>query len=84
MATLGPGQFFGEISLLTGGPATASVVPAADTVLLLLPREVFEEVVETYPKVMGVLRAVARDRHRELRALESMWKELSPADTAVL
>jgi CRP/FNR family cyclic AMP-dependent transcriptional regulator len=36
VATLGPGQFFGEISVLDGGPRTADVRADADTVCLTL------------------------------------------------
>jgi CRP/FNR family transcriptional regulator, cyclic AMP receptor protein len=36
IATLGPGQFFGEISVLDGGPRTADVRADADTVCLTL------------------------------------------------
>jgi CRP/FNR family transcriptional regulator, cyclic AMP receptor protein len=36
IATLGPGQFFGEISVLDGGPRTADVRADEDTVCLTL------------------------------------------------
>jgi len=36
VATLGPGQFFGEISVLDGGPRTADVRADTDTVCLTL------------------------------------------------
>jgi CRP/FNR family transcriptional regulator, cyclic AMP receptor protein len=36
VATLGPGQFFGEISVLDGGPRTADVRADQDTVCLTL------------------------------------------------
>ena len=36
VASLGPGQFFGEISVLDGGPRTADVQADADTVCLTL------------------------------------------------
>lgn len=36
VATMGPGQFFGEISVLDGGPRTADVRADADTVCLTL------------------------------------------------
>jgi CRP/FNR family transcriptional regulator, cyclic AMP receptor protein len=36
VATLGPGQFFGEISVLDGGPRTADVRADEDTVCLTL------------------------------------------------
>jgi CRP/FNR family cyclic AMP-dependent transcriptional regulator len=36
VATMGPGQFFGEVSVLDGGPRTADVRAEADTVCLTL------------------------------------------------
>src|SRR2546423_504344 len=36
VATMGPGQFFGEIAVLDGGPRTADVRADADTVCLTL------------------------------------------------
>jgi CRP-like cAMP-binding protein len=36
VATMGPGQFFGEISVLDGGPRTADVRADSDTVCLTL------------------------------------------------
>src|SRR5438132_6086469 len=41
VATMGPGQFFGEISVLDGGPRTADVRADAETVCLtLVPWEI--------------------------------------------
>jgi uncharacterized membrane protein len=42
LATLKPGQFFGELSLLDGGPRTASARAATHTILLRLGRDDFE------------------------------------------
>jgi CRP/FNR family cyclic AMP-dependent transcriptional regulator len=36
VASMGPGQFFGEVSVLDGGPRTADVRAATDTVCLTL------------------------------------------------
>jgi len=36
VASMGPGQFFGEISVLDGGPRTADVKADSDTVCLTL------------------------------------------------
>ena len=36
VASMGPGQFFGEISVLDGGPRTADVRAQSDTVCLTL------------------------------------------------
>ncbi len=46
-----PGDFFGEISLLDGGPRTASVVAVTEMVLLVLPRADFQVVLVDEPAV---------------------------------
>jgi CRP/FNR family cyclic AMP-dependent transcriptional regulator len=46
-----PGDFFGEISLLDGGPRTATVVAETPMVLLGLKREAFQEVLTSEPAV---------------------------------
>lgn len=51
LAELGPGDSFGEIALLTGGPRTASVETLEDTVLNVLPKEYFDQVLKDYPVV---------------------------------
>ena len=55
LSRLYPGEFFGEISLLDGGPRTASVV--AETPLLLsgLPRGAFQKLLMAEPAVAAKL-----------------------------
>lgn len=62
--TLGPGGVFGEISLLDGGPRTATVRALTDVSLLGLSRESFHEFLRGHPDVaIGVLNIMgARQR----------------------
>jgi ATP-binding cassette subfamily B protein len=46
-----PGDFFGEISLLDGGPRTATVVAETPMLLLGLSRSAFRDVLATEPVV---------------------------------
>lgn len=61
---LGPGDFFGELALLTGGTRTASVVAETPLVTIRLSRAAFQDVVKHEPgvalKVMVALAARVR------------------------
>lgn len=57
---LQPGEFFGEISLLDGGPRTATVVAETPMLMLTLARSAFRELIEVEPRVaVGMLKHVA-------------------------
>lgn len=65
--TLGPGDFFGEIALLDGGPRTATVTAEEPTRLLVLTHREFHAMMEEFPEVAAeVLNSLA---HR-IRRLE--------------
>ena len=60
IATLGPGEFFGELSVLDGQPRTAQVLAAEPTVVLGLASWDFEAVVRERPEVaLAVMRGLA-------------------------
>jgi CRP/FNR family transcriptional regulator, cyclic AMP receptor protein len=50
-ATLGPGDFFGEIALLDGGPRTATVTAKTDVQLLGLTEWVFRGLMYEHPSI---------------------------------
>jgi CRP-like cAMP-binding protein len=50
-ATLGPGEFFGEIALLDGGPRTATVTAKTDVQLLGLTEWVFRGLMAEHPTI---------------------------------
>jgi len=58
VATLGPGDFVGEIALLTGRPRTATVVVTEPALVLVIARHRFLELVERMPGVRARLEAV--------------------------
>ena len=63
IATLGPGEFFGELSLLDQGPRVASVTAGGNpaTVCLAIASWDFERLLEEQPRVaIGLLKGVAR------------------------
>ena len=50
-ARLGPGDFFGEIALLDGGPRTATVTATSDVQLLGLTEWVFRGLMQEHPAI---------------------------------
>jgi CRP/FNR family transcriptional regulator, cyclic AMP receptor protein len=65
IARAGPGDFFGEISLLDGGPRTASVIAETPVVAIRLFKGAFDKVVREEPRVAGKILAVVARRLRE-------------------
>jgi cAMP-dependent protein kinase regulator len=58
------GAFFGEISILTGEPRTATVTAATGCDLLELQRSQLDEITKTRPRVLEVLRQFCEERTR--------------------
>jgi hypothetical protein len=52
---LSEGDFFGEISILTGQPRTATITTATPCELLELSRESLDSIIKTHPRVKEVL-----------------------------
>ncbi|MBP1715104.1 MAG: regulatory subunit-like protein [Deltaproteobacteria bacterium] len=80
LARLREGDFFGEISLITGRPRTASVLARQAVELLRLPREDFNQILKTHPEILSILEEFLRYRlGNKLKALgvfrESPQKE---------
>jgi CRP-like cAMP-binding protein len=66
LATLGAGEFFGELALLDGQPHSASVIALEPTETLVLGRADFEPLLEAQPELRKALIAALT---RELRRL---------------
>ena len=61
IATLGPGDFFGELALLAGVPRTATVIAESDMVVEALNRAEFATLLDESPSIARkVLAAVAK------------------------
>ncbi len=68
VATLGPGQFFGELSLLDKGPRTATVVAESDMKLLVLGQREFGGLIDGVPGMAAKLLQGLAHRLREADA----------------
>jgi CRP/FNR family cyclic AMP-dependent transcriptional regulator len=65
IATLGPGQYFGELAILDRGPRSATVVAASDMRLLVLGQREFSGLLETLPGIAAKLLRAMAQRLRE-------------------
>lgn len=65
LSHLGPGHFFGELSLLDGGPRTATIRTLSETTLLSLERPDFLRFLEQHPKAAVHMLTVLGQRQRE-------------------
>jgi len=79
LATLRPGDFFGELALLDGAPRSATAAALEPTETLVLPRQRFRELIATEPVIRDALLASLA---RELRRLTLHVEELHFLDIA--
>ena len=63
---IGPGAYFGEMTLLDGAPRSATVVAKSETICLMLARKQFEKVLKDEPAVAYALLRTLAARLREL------------------
>ncbi|MEO1680033.1 MAG: FAD-dependent oxidoreductase [Pseudomonadota bacterium] len=66
IATLGPGQFAGEISFLNGGSAMLSMRTCVDSELLIVERETMLELMARIPEASDIIVTVMAARRRRL------------------
>lgn len=69
LASLKPGDVFGEISLLDDSPATATVTAARTSTVLFLERSIFTRLVEAFPAIKDYVSQLGEDRLMDTRLL---------------
>jgi CRP/FNR family transcriptional regulator, cyclic AMP receptor protein len=68
VATLGPGDFLGEMGIVTRAPRNASVVARSPMRVLVLSEQDFRGVAQMFPTVAEQIREAVRERCRPLVA----------------
>jgi zinc transporter ZupT len=62
MAVLGPGHAFGEMSLLSGGPRTATIRAVEDSELLEIGKHDFDRLVKADRQLAGAVKRISHQR----------------------
>ena len=81
VSTLKAGDFFGETSLLTGEPRSASLKALEDTECYRLDRQAFEDILHNRPEIAGYLSELLARRKVEIEAVR---RDLDAAARAAL
>jgi small-conductance mechanosensitive channel len=79
VARLGPGDFFGEISLVTGEKTNATVTAASESVLILVSSSRFKQVVDMNEAMAERLSAVITRRQQEMQAFSAKARTVDDA-----
>jgi small-conductance mechanosensitive channel/CRP-like cAMP-binding protein len=82
VAQLGPGDFFGEMSLLTGAPRSASVIALTEGVVYNIEKVHFEPILQARPFIAETLAALLGRRQEATRAIAESQSVAGPAGEA--
>lgn len=74
LAQLGEGEFFGEVSVLTGKPRTATITAAESSELLRLDKDELDQIVGKHPRVKSILEEFYKKRASQ--TVEAMIESL--------
>ena len=78
-----PGGLFGEMSLFTGMPRTATGIVEVDSELLEISRESFARLLESNPHLAEEIAELVSDRNKKNQEFLKKIKELSDQDIEV-
>jgi CRP-like cAMP-binding protein len=82
VATLGPGEFFGEMALMTGEQRMATVRAAEPSTLIGVEQPAMKTLLDASPELAGVLsRAIAERQEASAQSVRAA--SLAPAPDAV-
>lgn len=66
VATLGPGNFFGEMSLMTGEQRKATIRTEAEVTLIVVSKESLQPIIEAMPTLADEISGVLAEREAQL------------------
>ncbi|MCD8485819.1 MAG: mechanosensitive ion channel [Desertifilum sp.] len=80
LTTLGPGKFFGELSLMLGIPRTATIRATEETLLFAINNLAFEKLLREHPELTeAIIQELARHRE-ELAERQKQLREMGLVD----
>jgi CRP-like cAMP-binding protein len=75
VASLGPGDYFGEMGMMTGQPRTSSVIATTDVKCYRLGKEAFQAILQRRPELVEDLSRTLAVRRVELEAVRDEASE---------
>src|SRR5690606_21583318 len=66
VAELGPGECFGEMSVMTGDPRSASIRALSETEVIAMGKPAFQAILEKNDSVLEEMSEILAQRHSEL------------------
>ena len=75
VASLGEGDFFGEMGMMTGQPRRATVIALTDMVCYRLDKDAFQEIINRRPEIAEDISHILARRNVELEAVREELSE---------
>lgn len=83
VASLDAGDYFGEMTMLTGDPRTATVVASGDVTVLEIDADVFRHLADVNPQAVERVGVAAAARRTELDAVRAVTRAAAVAEAPV-
>lgn len=83
IATLGAGEFFGEMSALTGQPRTATIVACESLTLVELDKSALKSLFEADPSIMEQVSQIVSRRNAEREAAKQGLSQATPQEIVI-
>jgi small-conductance mechanosensitive channel/CRP-like cAMP-binding protein len=81
VARLNPGQFFGEMSLMTGEPRKANIIAASDVVCYMIDKTPFEDIFANNSQIIADISSILAKRQQELQKIS---REMKPEEVILV